>query len=74
MSKNDMLKKFLQRYIGQGNELKDKVFPEDVDTMVICAQKAGAEDAIVEYGTNHPDAPFWDFLKIVVSKLDGTGS
>lgn len=59
------LRKFLEQYIGQGELKKDKVRPEDVDMLIHSAVYDHIEQEIMDYGTAHPEAPFWDFLKLI---------
>ena len=69
------LRSFLEQYIGQGEEKKDIVTQEDVDTILVFLvdselQKGVAEE-IMDYGKNHPEAPFWDLLKFIRPGLEG---
>ena len=59
------LRAFLSRYIGQGELKKDKVQQDDVDMLVFAAVGDHVEQEIIDYGTAHPEAPFWDFLKLI---------
>ena len=59
------LRKFLNRYLGQGIEKKDIVTQEAIDLLIIIAVAENLEEKIIYYGTNHPDAPFWDFLNFI---------
>lgn len=59
------LREFLSRYIGQGELKKDKVLQEDVDMLIFSALGDHVEQEIIDYGTAHPDAPFWDFLNFI---------
>lgn len=63
------LRRFLSRYLGQGEEKKDYVQQDDIDMLVLDAVDDGVEQKIIDYGTAHPEAPFWDLGKIP----DGTG-
>ena len=68
MSRGQELREFLQRYLWDGAPevlLKDRVFQEDIDTLAIIARRFGIEREIINCGTIHPDAPFWDFLKLI---------
>ncbi len=65
------LRQFLSRYVGTGILKKDKVFQEDVDMMVASALYDHIEQEIIDYGTAHPEAPFWDFLNFVKPGLKG---
>jgi len=67
----EKLKVFLQRYIGQGEEKKDKVQEDDVEMLVHSAVYDHIEQEIFDYGTAHPDAPFWDFLSFIKPGLKG---
>lgn len=59
------LRKFLESYIGQGILQKDRVLPEDVDMLIHFASYNHIEQEIIDYGTAHPDAKFWDFHKLI---------
>ena len=59
------LRRFLSRYLGHGEEKKDYVQQDDIDMLVL----DGVEQKIIDYGTAHPEATFWDLGKIP----DGTG-
>lgn len=61
------LREFLARYIGQGKLKKDRVDQEAIDGLVLFAVDYGIEQEIIDYGTAHPDEPFWNLLKL----LDG---
>ncbi len=61
------LRKFLARYLGQGELKKDHVQQDDIDGLVVFAVDYGIEQEIIDYGTDHPDEPFWNLLKL----LDG---
>lgn len=65
------LRAFLARYIGQGELKKDKVQQDDVDMLVHSAIYDHIEQDIIDYGTAHPDAPFWDFLYFIKPGLKG---
>lgn len=67
----EKLRAFLQRYIDQGELKKDHVQEDDVDMLVYAAVIDGIEQDIIDYGTEHPDAPFWDFLKMLKPGLHG---
>lgn len=67
----EKLRAFLSRYIGQGELKKDKVLPEDVDMLVHSALTDHIEQEIIDYGTAHPEAPFWDFLSFIKPGLYG---
>lgn len=59
------LRTFLSRYIGRGTTKSDIVDQYAVDNLVSVAVFDGIERDIIDYGTNHPDAPFWDFLEFI---------
>ncbi len=61
----EKLRNFLLSYIGQGDSQTDEVRPIDVDMLVIEAIYDHIEQEIIDYGTAHPKAPFWDFLKLI---------
>lgn len=65
----EKLRKFLSRYLGQGELKKDHVLQEDVDHMVDAAVQFHIEQDIIDYGTEHPDAPFWDFIDVYLEKV-----
>lgn len=60
----EKLRKFLQKYIGQGVQKKDLVQEDDVEMLLYSARVEGIEQEIIDYGTANPEAPFWDFLKL----------
>ena len=59
------LREFLSKYIGQGKLKKDKVTQDAVDGLMLFAVRRHIEQDIIDYGTAHPDAPFWDFLELI---------
>lgn len=59
----EKLMEFLSRYLGQGKEKKDIVTQEAIDLLVMAATIDRFEQDIIDYGTAHPDAPFWDFMQ-----------
>lgn len=59
------LRKFLEQYIGQGELKKDKVQQDDVDMLIHSAVDDHIEQEIIDYGTAHPEARFWDFHKLI---------
>ena len=61
----EKLRKFLEPYIGPGALPKDRVLPEDVDMLIHFAVDDYTKQEIMDYGTAHPEAPFWDFLKLI---------
>ena len=67
----EKLRAFLQKYIGQGALKKDKVQEDDVEMLIHSACIQGIEQDIIDYGTTHPEAPFWDFLKLEKPGLYG---
>lgn len=67
----ERLREFLSGYIGQGELKKDKVLQEDVDMLVRSALYDHIEQEIIDYGTANPNAPFWDFLKLIKPGLKG---
>ena len=70
----EKLKNFLEPYIGQGEEKKDIVRREDVECLLadaFCGYDEELMGEIIEYGTAHPEAPFWDFLKFGKTGLFG---
>lgn len=67
----EKLRKFLKKYVGQGELKKDKVLQEDVDMLIAEAVYDHIEQDIIDYGTAHPQAPFWDFLSFIKPGLKG---
>lgn len=67
----ERLRTFLSKYVGQGDMKKDKVLQDDVDMLVHSALYDHIEQEIIDYGTAHPDAPFWDFLNLIKPGLKG---
>ena len=65
------LREFLRRYVGQGELKKDNVLQEHVDMLVEEALDDHIEQEIIDYGTAHPEAPFWDFLNFIKPGLKG---
>lgn len=59
------LREFLSQYIGKGTKKNDTVTQEAVDLLMLTAVNDGIEQEIIDYGTAHPDAPFWDFLSFI---------
>lgn len=67
----EKLRIFLRRYIGQGEQKKDLVQEDDAEMLIFDAKIQGIEQEIIDYGTAHPDAPFWELLKLGKSGLYG---
>ena len=67
----EKLELFLKQYVGQGELKKDKVYQKDVDSLVDDAIFYGIEQEIIDYGKEHPDAPFWEFLELIPEGLFG---
>ena len=65
------LREFLEQYIGRGTQKNDTVTQEAVDLLVMTAQDDHIEQEIIDYGTAHPEAPFWDFLNFIKPGLYG---
>lgn len=65
------LKDFLSKYLGQGSEQKDIVTQEAIDGLLLFAEADGIQQDIIDYGTENPDAPFWDFLSFIKPGLKG---
>lgn len=65
------LRNFLEKYIGQGTQKNDTVTQEAVDLLVSTALSDRIEREIIDYGTAHPEAPFWDFLRFIKPGLAG---
>ena len=67
----EKLRSFLTPYIGQGKLKKDKVEADDVEMLIHSAVYDHIEQEIIDYGTAHPEAPFWDVLKFIKPGLKG---
>ena len=67
----EKLRAFLQQYIGQGALKKDLVQEDDVEMLVYSACTDGSAEEIIDYGIAHPEAPFWDLLKLLKPGLKG---
>ncbi|MCD7756100.1 MAG: hypothetical protein LUJ09_07235 [Firmicutes bacterium] len=67
----ETLREFLSTYIGQGTEKKDIVTSDAVEMLIFEAITDGIGQDIIDYGTEHPDAPFWDFLAFIKPGLVG---
>lgn len=65
------MRAFLEKYIGRGTQKNDTVTQEAVDLLMITALGDHIEQEIIDYGTSHPDAPFWDFLNFIKPGLKG---
>lgn len=65
MDKREELQEFLSQYLGRGTEKRDIVTQEDIDELIDIAVIDGFEQDIIDYGTENPDAPFWDFLNFI---------
>ena len=65
------LRAFLLPYIHQDGEKKDWVLQEDVGMLVESAVADGIERDVMDYGTAHPEASFWDFLNLLKPGLFG---
>lgn len=67
-NKEAELRKFLEKYIDDPETTtkpkKDVVLPEDVEMLVFSAVNDHLEQSIIDYGTAHPEATFWDLGKI----------
>ena len=61
----EKLREFLLSYIGRDDFRTDKVSVEDVDMFVDFAVDDHIEQEIIDYGTAHPEALFWDLLKLL---------
>lgn len=67
----EKLRAFLLPYIHQDGEKKDWVLQEDVDMFVDSVVADGVEQNVIDYGTAHPEASFWDFLNLLKPGLFG---
>lgn len=67
----EKLRRFLESYIGRGTQKNDTVTQEAVDLLVETAIDDHIEQEIMDYGKDHPDAPFWDFLHFIKPGLKG---
>ena len=65
------LRQFLEQYIGRGTQKNDIVTQEAVDLLIDTAKIQHLEQEIIDYGTAHPEAPFWDFLSFIRPGLYG---
>ena len=71
------LRDFLARYFGRvysyGREGKyeHRIDQEDIDELVGFAVDDEIEQDIIDYGTEHPEAPFWDFLNFIKPGIKG---
>ena len=65
------LRAFLLPYIHQDGEKKDWVLQEDVGMLVDSAVADGIARDVMDYGTAHPEASFWDFLNLLKPGLFG---
>lgn len=65
------LKEFLEQYIGRGTQKNDTVTKEAVELLLETAIDDNIEQEIINYGTAHPEAPFWDFLNFIKPGLKG---
>lgn len=59
------LRVFLSQYIGRGTQKNDTVTQDAVDDLMLFAVRRHIEQDIIDYGTAHPEAPFWDFLELI---------
>lgn len=63
------LRDFLSRYLDDPETTtkpkKYIVLQEEIDLLVSAAGVDHIEQEIIDYGTAHPEAPFWDFLKLL---------
>lgn len=59
------LRKFLEQYIGKGADKSDTITQKAVDILVISAVCDHIEIEIIDYGTAHPEATFWDLLTFI---------
>ena len=55
----------------RSTQKNDTVTQEAVDLLMITALGDHIEQEIIDYGTSHPDAPFWDFLNFIKPGLKG---
>lgn len=59
------LRDFLEKYIGRGTKKSDIVTKEAVDLLIASALDDNIAQEIIDYGTENPEAPFWDFLSFI---------
>ena len=71
MATEKELRKFLAQYLGRGEKKKDIVTQEAIDGLVLFAGYDEIEQDIIDYGTEHPEAPFWDFLNFIKPGIKG---
>lgn len=67
----DELREFLRPFVREHPLKKDSVYEEDVEMLIHSACIQGIGQDIIDYGTAHPEAPFWDFLKLEKPGLYG---
>lgn len=60
-------REFLSRYIGRDVEAEKRlrVTQKAIDGLVLFARYDKVEQDIIDYGTEHPEAPFWDLLRFI---------
>ena len=63
------LRKFLERYIDDPETCKkakkDIVTEYDIEGSIAFAISDHVEQEIIDYGTAHPEVPFWDFDRFI---------
>ena len=67
------LRRILQPYIGKGTQKNDTVTKESVEDLIVFAEACHIEEIVIEYVKSHPDAVFWDFLRLIPLGYDGGG-
>ena len=68
------IRSFLEQYLGRGHDQSDIVTQYAVDCLMDVINSGyheGLAEKIIEYGTAHPEAPFWDFLTLSELGLHG---
>ncbi len=68
MVDEEELRTFLSQYLGQpyhGRAGEHRVNPDDIRGLVCFDEYDRIEQDIIDYGTEHPDAPFSDFLTFI---------
>ena len=77
MTSKTGLQSFLSRYLGSvyryGREgrYEHTVTQEEIDGLVSAAGYDGTEQEIIDYGTKHPEAPFWELEDFIKPGLKG---
>lgn len=71
MASTEELQAFLSHYLGRvysyGREGKYEhaITQEEIDALVSFNRYVDIAQDVIDYGMDHPDAPFWDFLDFI---------